>query len=802
MSHKGLRRRPARTAVAVAAALVAVSFGSVPFGSAQAAEDHARGLSATIRYTEFGIAHIVAHDYASLGYGQGYAAAGDNLCAIGEGMLGLDGRRSRFFGKDAAPTNTLSLASTNLASDLYFTGLNDSHVVDRLVDQPAPLGPEPGVRAMVRGYAAGYNAVLAEGGHTSCAGAAWLRPMTELDVYRRAYAWGLALGQSGTPDGIAAQPPTEDTPQADPHAAVPVSAPDLSGPGSNAVALGRDATANGRGISIGNPHLPWGGDFRFTQAQLTIPGRLDVSGASLLGLPMITLGHTGTLAWSGTIADAATPFTLFELKLVPGTPTSYLVDGRPEPMRRRDITVDVAQPDGTVRPETHTQWWTDRGPVVTSFRGLPVQWTTERAYALADPNAQNMRMLNWLFETAHARDVADLRSALRTTQGSPMFNILAADAKGDTIFSGMTVVANVTDEQARRCDTALGQQTFPKSGLAVLDGSRSDCAWATDRDAVQPGIFGPSNLPVQQRADYLANSNESYWLANATAPSASYPRVLGPSATERNVRTRDTLTEITDQLAREPFTRQSAQDLVLSNRMYAAELAVDGTVAMCRNLPGGHAVDSSGTTVDVGAACQALAGWDRHGNIDSRGALLFSRYWTRVARAAGLWLTPFDVNDPVRTPNTLDTANPLLPKALADAVDELRAAGIPLDAPLGEHQYVQVGQRRVPIGGGRGETGSFNVIASQWDPANGYDAIGAHLGQNSTSYLHVVAFNGTQCPDARTLLTYSQSADPTSPHANDQLDLFSRKQWVTDRFCQRDILASPVLRTVHIGTDG
>ena len=101
--------------------------------------------------------------------------------------------------------------------------------------------------------------------------------------------------------------------------------------------------SDGRGISVGNPHLPWVGEYQWHQSQITIPGRLNVIGASFVGLPAIALGHTEGMAWSGTMVDAVRPFTLFELKLVPGTSTSYLIDGKPEPMVRKDISVPARQ---------------------------------------------------------------------------------------------------------------------------------------------------------------------------------------------------------------------------------------------------------------------------------------------------------------------------------------------------------------------------------------------------------------------------------------------------------------------------
>lgn len=762
--------RMTRTVVATALALA-----SVTAGVAVAQAD--RGPAATIRYTEYGIPHVVANDYAGVGFGQGYAAARDHLCTIVEGAVSLDGRRSEFFGPDGRPVGTVTTAATNLSSDLYFRSVNESRVIERLVAKPAPLGPQPEVRAIVRGYVKGFNELL--GSRTSCQGAPWLRPLTELDVYRRAYAWGTVLGQSGVADALPTGPGA--------NAAVPEPA-GMSGPGSNSIALGRDATASGRGISVANPHLPWRGDFLWHQSQLTVPGKMNVTGASFVGLPLMALGHTEGMAWSGTITDGVTPFTLFELRLQPGAPTNYLVDGRPEPMQRREITVDVRQPDGSVRQVTRTQWWTRYGPVVSGVRGVALPWTGEKAFALADPNTQNMRLLNTLFEFNRAQSVPEFIAAAKRTQGASVFNMLATDSAGRTAYSGASVVPNVTDELANRCNTDLGKQTFPATGLAVLDGSRTSCAWGTDRDAVQPGTFGPGNLPILERTDYVVNANESYWLTNAAAPMKRYPRILGTWEQQRNVRTRGALTEITDQLAKGPFDLRATQDLVLSNRSMAAELARTDTVTMCHDLG-----------ADVADACTALANWDGRSNVDSRGALLFSRYWNKIGRlpSAQLWQVPFDVADPVHTPNTLNTANPVVRKAFLDAVQELRTANIPLDAPLGEHQYTERGGDRFPIGGGRPEMGVFNVVASEWD--RGYPAIGASMGSNSTSYLHVVAFDGDRCPEARTLMAYSQSSDPLSPHHADQTALFSRGQWVTERFCERDIQRSPNLEVLEVG---
>ena len=43
---------------------------------------------------------------------------------------------------------------------------------------------------------------------------------------------------------------------------------------------------------------------------------------------------------------------------------------------------------------------------------------------------------------------------------------------------------------------------------------------------------------------------------------------------------------------------------------------------------------------------------------------------------------------------------------------------------------------------------------------------------------------------------YSQSENPESPYFSDQTKLFSRGEWVKERFCEPDILRSPALRIV------
>jgi acyl-homoserine-lactone acylase len=184
-------------------------------------------------------------------------------------------------------------------------------------------------------------------------------------------------------------------------------------------------------------------------------------------------------------------------------------------------------------------------------------------------------------------------------------------------------------------------------------------------------------------------------------------------------------------------------------------------------------------------------------NTDSRGALFFDRFWRRLVGSVSpteLWKVPFSAADPVRTPNTLNTAASGFETALTGAVAELKAAGIALDAPLGKHQFVVRNGKRVPLHGGTESLGVWNKIEPVWNPAGG----GYTDVTTGSSHIQAVGWDGGRCPVARTLLAYAQSSNPASPHYSDQTELYSDERWVTSRFCEKDILRSPELRVERV----
>ena len=782
-------------------ALAALSLGTLPLvgagtpaaaqeapGAAQvlrSADFEPRRLEAEIRRTEYGIPHVKAEDWAGLGYGYGYAFAQDNLCLLAEMVVTANAQRSRYLGA----------TESNLREDLFHQQLIDLGLIERSLaappDAPVP-GPTSRVRELVAGTAAGFNRHLRDIGGAAgiddpaCADAEWVREIDALDLWRTYLDSSVRAGRGALAENVVnAQPPGAASAAGAAEGVPPAADTSL---GSNAYGLGREATVSGGGMLLGNPHFPWQGRDRFYEMHLTIPGEYDMIGAALSGQPVVEIGHNATMGWSHTVSTARR-FTLYELQLVAGDPTRYYVDGVAQQMTSQDVEVEVADADGNVTTVTRTLWSTVYGPIIEVD---PLGWTETTAYALRDVNEDAGRTFDGYIEMGRSASVRELRSTLDRWQHLPWINTIAADSTGEAFYGDHSVVPNVSDQLVENCITPIGRIALAQLGVFILDGGNSDCRWGTDPAARVPGILPPSQLPTIFRDDYVTNSNDSHWLANPEQPLEGFDRILGVERTARSLRTRLGLLQVqerlagTDGLPGTGFTLEQLQEVMFSNRVYGAELAADDLVALCRSR-GQVVVDDQ--TVDLAPACEVLAQWDRKADLDSRGYHLFREL---VGEGGLVWSVPFDVADPVNTPRALAVDDPAVLEALGRAVLKLTGAGIALDARLGDIQGEPRGDRTIPIHGGTGGSGTFNVIGAPFRGEDAYRDV-----TSGASFILAAEFTPSG-PRSRAILAYSNSTDPTSPHHSDQTELYSRKQWVDLDYAEADILADEALTVTQV----
>jgi len=768
--------------VIISSQLARISLAGVFLGLSLAANARSQPeqASADIRRTSFGVPHIRAENERGLGFGIGYAYAQDNLCLLANEIVTVNGQRSRFFGPDQFTVETRE----NRVSDQFFTWLNTPRAVDAFW-QAQP----PEVRELLEGYAAGYNRFLAErrarGLPPQCQGD-WVREITAMDLVRLTRRLLVEGGIGQFAEALAgATPPAAVAAMGHPQASLQMAASRMQrfalDRGSNAVAVGSERSFNGRGMLLANPHFPWVGGMRFYQMHLTIPGKLDVMGAALPGLPLINIGFNRHLAWTHTV-DSSKHFTLYRLQLDPGDPTRYLVDGKSLPMHRQTLTIELKQPDGSVKAVSHVVYSSQFGPIV-QWPGK-LDWDNRFAYSLRDANLDNDRVLQQWYAMNRADNLKAFAASVHKIQGIPWVNTLAADDQGQTLYMNLSVVPNVGSEKLAQCsDPRVGLQ------MIVLDGSNSACAWDIDPQAAQKGIYAAHQLPQLMRKDFVQHANDSAWMANPAQPLTGFSPLISQDGQPLGLRSRFALERLGALAKAGPVTAADLQHMVMDDQVYQATQVMPDLLRFC-------AADLGADGETLAPLCASLKAWDRKANLDSGlGFVHFQNVMEPLEQAPEVWQVAFDPKDPQHTPRGLAIDRPHVAAALRQAmlasVAQVNAAGLRQGTRWGDIQVVSSGGRQTPIHGGPGTLGVYNAIQS----VPGTD--GKREVVSGTSYLQVVTFD-EKGPQARGLLAFSLSSDPASKYSRDQTLAFSRKQLSVLPFTEQQILADPNYQTLSI----
>jgi acyl-homoserine-lactone acylase len=756
-----------------------------------------------IRWTTHGVAHIRATDWGSLGYGQGWACARDHLPTMADQYAKVRSERSLHHGR--GPDDT------HLATDLGYLALGVRERAPLLRDAQAPH-----IRELVTGYVAGYNARVVEAKGTDalpawCRDAAWIHEIDELDQW--AYFVDVALMASGR--NLAEVIGRAEAPGPDgPAAPSPVSA--LGGPSaaSNGWAFGGDATASGHGIVVANPHFPWGGEARFWECHLTLPGEIDAYGVSLLGTPGVQMGFNADIAWTHTFSRGHR-FTLARLDLVAGDPTSYRYGDEQRAMTSTVHRVPVRADDGTVETVERTLWRSHQGPMIN----LPLLgWGLDLGFTYRDASLDNDAMLPQFLGMDTAASLDAFQASYAEVQGMPWVNTLAADRTGRAWFIDASTTPKLSPEaEARfleRIQTDLVAALLHENRVALLDGSDPGDEWLDDPAARVPGVLPYEALPQLERRDYVLNANDSHWLNHATERLEGYSPLHGLERTARSLRTRQNLRTAARLAAEGQVTIATAIEAMLSNESLSAELLLEGVVARGRAAGG-----------EAARAADVLASWDGRFDLGSRGAALWREFMggfeaVHHREAGQLFAVAFDPEDPIETPRDLAPAPAEGPDpvvvALERAVALLGEAGIEIDAPLGDVQWAQRGEHRVPVHGGYEGDGVLNILAP-------FGALASHSLEPGPAVLAPVgdraattglAAGGYRCtygtsflmaveltddgPVGIGLLAYGQSGDPRSEHHRDGTDAYAAKACRPLRFTDADIEADPALERQHL----
>jgi acyl-homoserine-lactone acylase len=700
----------------------------------------------------WGMAHLYAAREEDGFFGLGYATAEDRLDQVLLLYLGVKGELAAAFGPGpigadkVGPTLSGEIPDT-IASDLRvkkFQILEQARL--NLMKIPAQY------RLDLKAYIAGINQFMVDHPARKPAWAPVLEPAMPL-----ALLWQFTL-EAGRicPARLAAAA----------QKVVYSPSPLTTSEGSDAFAIGRSRTAD-KGITFSSDsHHPWEAVGTLFYPWRMKAGSLNVQVFDVTGTAMFFFGHSNDFAWGWTEGPRYTG-DCYRIPTVKGDPRAYLFDGKLQRMVVTPYTINVR---GTAPVNGEFEYTRHNGVLspVVDRRG-------DDAFAVSSAYFDQVGMGNAeLFEMAHARTHADIKTALAPMDLYPA-NLILAGRDGTLLY--------------------IRPGRLPKrpDGVDVtlpLDGSTSRTAWTgfvSLREAVHV-----ENPPQ----DYVGNDNVSpdRMYATPILDPKKYPAYYAFDPGQTNTR-QLRMIELLENA--HGVNDEAAIRITMDEKVFGVDQW--GGMFKALKLSGAWAKN---TDPDLATFVAALDTFDGVFSKESRGALYYMAF--REALRSASHKAAGEIEGAVEAGRQL---SPAQQRSVEDAVlaayASLRQAFGTINLVFGDVHRIGRGSESFPVGGA--------AIDSSQDKRE-LNTIGAWvLGPSGAEAMRTMAFRqdvkrsallDAYCcqrvpfvvafhPDG-SLTSYSEmlpgvSEDPASPHFGDQMRLASQVELRPDYFYLRDL---------------
>jgi len=509
--------------------------------------------------------------------------------------------------------------------------------------------------------------------------------------------------------------------------------------GSNAFALSRKKTQDGKTYLAINSHQPLQGLNSWYEAHLCSEEGWNILGATFAGGASIFVGSNEHLGWAHTVnhPDLA---DIYELQMDPDDDMVYEIDGKKERL----------QPYYT---KARIKLWgfipiSLKQKFYKSTYGVTMK-TKEGVFALRFSANQTLKAAEQWYRMNKARTLEEFQQAL-AMQGIVSTNIVYAD-KEDNIYY-------------------ISNGLFPKrdkgfNWASVLPGDTTATIWKE---------FYPYDSCAQvlnPGSGFVYNCNHTPFLSSGPKDNPDpqkVPATMGyqnlNDLTNRGVKLGSMLNK-SQKVSWEEFLRMKYdQSYEIPSPVYP-KLNPLFTVK-----PEAYP--------KLAESLRLLQAWDGKADVSSVAAPLFI-------------ITIYHLlNDVLEDRKSLEEGEELteakLMQALAWTQDYLIKHFQSSKVMLGQVQLHSRGKKRLPYGGGP------DVLAAV---ASRFRKDGTLVPWAGDSYIQLVRFN-EEGPEIFSINAYGASADPKSPHYNDQMDMFVKQQLRKMTLDKEKVLKEAV-RTYH-----
>ncbi len=588
--------------------------------------------------------------------------------------------------------------------------LFDLFKIDAVVAANYDAQVSPEVKAVAKAYAAAINLYATERSDDVLPG---LLPVTEHDVLA-GFVWATPFFYRL--DGYLEELFTaEDRPNVSPwNQTSSLDLPDAVR-GSNAFAIAPSRSADGHTRLIANSHQPMSGPYAWYEAHLVSEEGLNTLGATFPGSPIMSQGVTPNLGWTHTV-NRPDLIDIYALEINdPKHPTQYKLDGKWVDFERTksDFRVKLWGPFSL--PIKRDTLWSEHGPVLPTETG----YYAIRFAGLGTLESGGLGALDQWFAMNKAKNMTEWRAALEP-RGVLSFNIVYADREG-----------NIGSVYNARMPNRIEGPEWEE----ILPGDRSELIWE--------GFRSLSDMPQIWNPDcgwlFSANANP-FDLTDEACDNdkADFSKTFGleDRVTNRSRRALE-LFRNDSSITREELLTYRA------DTRYSPESDLMKLVVELVTTPNDDPL--------VKSAQEVLRNWDGDTVRTSRGAALAVITGTRLR---GYEYLEQEVDDPM--------------KVLTQTAQELVATFGRVDPEWGEVNRIIRGDVSVPLDGA---PDVLRAIYADRDGVQKEGVMNAFAGDT-----HIIVADWT--PDGRALVDSihnygSATLDESSPHYNDQVQLFS-----------------------------
>ena len=499
---------------------------------------------------------------------------------------------------------------------------------------------------------------------------------------------------------------------------------------------------------LGNPHLEW--TALYWEAQVTVPGKIDFFGSTLIGYPVLRAGFNQRLGFV-TTNNAPDLEDIFALTLDADRPDHYLFEGESRPLIKREVTVEVKAADGTLKTERRTYWDSHLGPVIHR--------TADKAFAVKSTMLDAYRYYEGFYVLSKSKNLREFLAGMRLNY-VPTSNFTYADAEGNILYVwNGRVPKRIDDGTDYRLDVPGETGKYVWQGLHQFDDL--------------PRLLNPSG-------GYTQNCNNPPWYASLRNPldPKQYPSYFesGPLALRPQM-----ALEMLESQAK--FSLADVKRLKFNDRMLLADRVKPDLIRAVKQVE--H------PTEELQRGLAVIEAWDNRVAAESKGGVLFQRFWdTYRAAAKQPFAVAWDPQHPAKTPAGLSDAA-LAVKHFEEAVRWTRQSYGSEGVAWGEVHRLRLGELDLPGDGAGGLYGLFRVVNYVPLP-DGQRVIGIReRGQpmvgGGDGWVLAVEFSKPVA--AYSLLAYGETTNLASKHSSDQAQMFARHEFKPVWFSESEVKA-------------